>query len=220
MFVGARDLLGRRLRRRRQHQRGGGEQGGERRAGACGSSSGRQRGSEDSPGPRRWPERPGRQAARDVARPRDRRRRFSGLRPAGAGAMVGAGPATGRGRWRWTSARASGSRARAAGAPRPKGRQLDDAALAEVRRLLGDRPRRRDLLIEFLHLIQDAHGHLSAAHLRALADEMRLAQAEVWEVATFYAHFDPVQGGRGAAAGADRPGLRLALLRARRRRRR
>ena len=48
------------------------------------------------------------------------------------------------------------------GRNRPKGRQLDDAALAEVRRLLGDRPRRRDLLIEFLHLIQDAHGHLSA----------------------------------------------------------
>jgi formate dehydrogenase len=75
----------------------------------------------------------------------------------------------------------------------PKGRQLDDAALAEVRRLLGDRPRRRDLLIEHLHLIQDAHGHLAAAHLRALAEEMRLAQAEVWEVATFYAHFDPIR---------------------------
>jgi NADH:ubiquinone oxidoreductase subunit E len=55
------------------------------------------------------------------------------------------------------------------GRDRPKGRALDDAALAEVRRLLGGRPRRRDLLIEFLHLIQDAHGHLSAAHLRALA---------------------------------------------------
>jgi formate dehydrogenase len=77
----------------------------------------------------------------------------------------------------------------------PKGRQLDDAALAEVRRLLGDRPRRRDLLIEHLHLVQDAHGHLSAAHLRALAEEMRLAQAEVWEVATFYAHFDVVKEG-------------------------
>ena len=76
-----------------------------------------------------------------------------------------------------------------------KGRQLDDPALAEVRRLLGDRPRRRDLLIEFLHLIQDEHGHLSAAHLRALAEEMRLSMAEVWEVATFYAHFDPVREG-------------------------
>jgi formate dehydrogenase len=81
------------------------------------------------------------------------------------------------------------------GRNRPKGRQLDDAALEEVRRLLGDRPRRRDLLIEFLHLIQDARGCLSAAHLRALAEEMRLAQAEVWEVATFYAHFDPVKEG-------------------------
>ena len=73
----------------------------------------------------------------------------------------------------------------------PKGRQYEDAALAEVRALLGDRPRRRDLLIEHLHLIQDAHGHLSARHLRALAEEMRLSMAEVWEVATFYDHFDP-----------------------------
>ena len=77
----------------------------------------------------------------------------------------------------------------------PKGRQLDDAALSEVQALLGDRPRRRDLLIEFLHLIQDAYGHLSAAHLRALAEEMRLAQAEVYEVASFYAHFDVVKEG-------------------------
>ncbi|MGR3468485.1 MAG: NAD(P)H-dependent oxidoreductase subunit E [Shimia sp.] len=74
-----------------------------------------------------------------------------------------------------------------------KGRQIDDTAWAEVRALLGDRPRRRDLLIEFLHLIQDAHGHLSARHLRALAEEMRLSQAEVYEVATFYAHFDVVK---------------------------
>lgn len=72
----------------------------------------------------------------------------------------------------------------------PKGRQLEDAAVLEVRNLLGDRPRRRDLLIEFLHLIQDAHGHLSAASLRALAEEMRLPQAAIWEVATFYHHFD------------------------------
>ena len=81
------------------------------------------------------------------------------------------------------------------GRDRPKGRALDDDALAEVRRLLGDRPRRRDLLIEFLHLIQDAHGCLGAAHLRALAEELRLSQAEVWEVATFYAHFDVVKEG-------------------------
>ncbi|MGV6848347.1 MAG: NAD(P)H-dependent oxidoreductase subunit E [Marinibacterium sp.] len=75
----------------------------------------------------------------------------------------------------------------------PKGRQLDDAALADIATLLGARPRRRDLLIEFLHLIQDRFGHLSAAHLRALAEEMRLSMAEVYEVATFYAHFDVVR---------------------------
>ncbi len=74
----------------------------------------------------------------------------------------------------------------------PKGRQVEDAALAEVQALLGETPRRRDLLIEFLHLIQDAYGHLSAAHIRALAEEMRVGQAEVYEVATFYAHFDVV----------------------------
>jgi formate dehydrogenase beta subunit len=77
----------------------------------------------------------------------------------------------------------------------PKGRQLDDTAIAEVKALLGNRPRSRDLLIEFLHLIQDAHGHLAAAHLRALAEEMRLSMAEIWEVATFYAHFDPIREG-------------------------
>ncbi len=78
---------------------------------------------------------------------------------------------------------------------KPKGRAFDDAALTEIRSLLGDRSRRRDLLIEFLHLIQDKHGHLSADHLRALAEEMRLSQAEVYEVATFYAHFDVVKEG-------------------------
>lgn len=77
----------------------------------------------------------------------------------------------------------------------PKGRQLQDAAWEEVRALLGERPRRRDLLIEFLHLIQDRFGHLSAAHLRALAEEMRLSMAEVYEVASFYAHFDVVKEG-------------------------
>jgi NADH:ubiquinone oxidoreductase subunit F (NADH-binding)/NADH:ubiquinone oxidoreductase subunit E len=74
----------------------------------------------------------------------------------------------------------------------PKGRQVDPAALDEVCALLGARERRRDLLIEFLHLIQDRYGHLSARHLAALAEEMRLPQAEVYEVATFYAHFDVV----------------------------
>src|SRR6185503_13801683 len=77
----------------------------------------------------------------------------------------------------------------------PKGRQIDLAALDQVRALLGDRPRRRDLLIEHLHLIQDRYGYLSAAHLAALADEMKLAQTEVYEVATFYAHFDVVKEG-------------------------
>ncbi len=72
----------------------------------------------------------------------------------------------------------------------PKGRQLDPDARAEVLALLGDRPRRRDLLIEHLHLIQDAYGRISRAHIAALAAEMRLAQTEVFEVATFYAHFD------------------------------
>src|SRR5919109_1031026 len=80
----------------------------------------------------------------------------------------------------------------------PKGRQVDPAALAEVRALLGDRPRRRDLLIEHLHLIQDRYGHLSTAHLAALAEEMRLALTEVFEVATFYAHFDVVKEGEAA----------------------
>jgi formate dehydrogenase beta subunit len=77
----------------------------------------------------------------------------------------------------------------------PKGRALDDAALAEIRALLGDRPRRRDLLIEFLHLIQDRWGFLSASRLRALAEELRLSQAEVYEVASFYDHFDVVKEG-------------------------
>jgi len=78
---------------------------------------------------------------------------------------------------------------------RPKGRALDPQGLAEVRALLGDAPRRRDLLIEFLHRIQDAHGCLSAVHLAALAQEMRLAMTEVYEVATFYHHFDVIKEG-------------------------
>ena len=76
-----------------------------------------------------------------------------------------------------------------------KGSQVQDQAWDEVKLLLADRPRDRDLLIEFLHLIQDEYGHLSAAHLRALAEEMRLSMAEVYEVATFYAHFDVVKEG-------------------------
>jgi NADH:ubiquinone oxidoreductase subunit F (NADH-binding)/NADH:ubiquinone oxidoreductase subunit E len=75
----------------------------------------------------------------------------------------------------------------------PKGRQVEPQALAEVRALLGERERRRDLLIEHLHLIQDRYGYLSAAHLAALTQEMKLALTEVYEVATFYAHFDVVK---------------------------
>jgi len=74
----------------------------------------------------------------------------------------------------------------------PKGRQVDPAALAEVQALLGPRDRRRDLLIEHLHLLQDHFGCLHARHLAALAEEMRLALVEVYEVASFYAHFDIV----------------------------
>ncbi len=77
--------------------------------------------------------------------------------------------------------------------PRPKGRAVDPIAKAAVRALLGDAPRRRDLLIEHLHTIQDRFGFLSAAHLTALAAEMRLATTEVYEVATFYHHFDVVK---------------------------
>src|SRR6478609_2020881 len=77
----------------------------------------------------------------------------------------------------------------------PKGRQVDPIAAHEIEQLLGDRPRRRDLLIEYLHLIQDKYHQISAAHLAALADEMKLAFAEVFETATFYAHFDVVKEG-------------------------
>ena len=75
---------------------------------------------------------------------------------------------------------------------RPKGRAVDETALKELRTLLGERPRQRDLLIEYLHLIQDHFGQLAARHLGALAEEMKLSLAEVYEVATFYAHFDVV----------------------------
>ena len=84
---------------------------------------------------------------------------------------------------------------RGRGRNRPRGRQVAPEALEQVRALLGDRPRRRDLLIEHLHSIQDRYHVLSAAHLAALAEEMRLALAEVYEVATFYAHFDVAREG-------------------------
>jgi formate dehydrogenase len=78
---------------------------------------------------------------------------------------------------------------------RPKGRQVDPQSRDEVLALLGDAPRRRDLLIEYLHLIQDRFGCLAARHLVALAAELRMALAEVYEVATFYHHFDVVKDG-------------------------
>ena len=82
----------------------------------------------------------------------------------------------------------------------PKGRRVDPQALAEVQAMLGGHSRQADLLIEYLHKIQDAYGCLSAAHLAALAQEMKLAQAEVYEVATFYHHFDVVKEGEAAPA--------------------
>ena len=82
--------------------------------------------------------------------------------------------------------------------PQPKGRVADPQAVAEVRALLGDAPRQRDLLIEFLHRIQDTYGSLSATHLVALAQELKLAMTEVYEVATFYHHFDVVKEGEQA----------------------
>jgi formate dehydrogenase len=91
--------------------------------------------------------------------------------------------------------RSGGEKGRRRARSTPKGRQVDPNALKDIRKLLGDGPRRRDLLIEFLHLIQDQFGFIGAAHLAALAHEMRLPMAEVFEVATFYHHFDVVKEG-------------------------
>ena len=79
--------------------------------------------------------------------------------------------------------------------PTPKGRDVSPNAKHEVATLLADRPRNRQYTIEYLHLIQDRYHQISAAHLAALADELRLAFAEVFETATFYAHFDIVKEG-------------------------
>ena len=81
------------------------------------------------------------------------------------------------------------------GRAQPKGRQVDAEALEQIQALLGERPRQRDMLIEYLHLIQDTHHCLSAEHLAALAEEMRIPMAEVYETATFYAHFDVLKEG-------------------------
>ena len=122
-----------------------------------------------------------------LARPRRARRealRFSANEP---GLMT---------RCRGASSTRRGCAASGGGATRrPKGRAVDPQALADVQALLGDAPRERDLLIEHLHRIQDRFGCLSAAHLVALAQEMKLAMTEVYEVATFYHHFDVVKDG-------------------------
>ena len=81
-----------------------------------------------------------------------------------------------------------GKSSRGKGKYKPKGRMVDQAALAEIKTLLGDTPPRRDMLIEALHLVQDHYRCLSACHLAALADLMRLPMAEIWEVASFYDH--------------------------------
>ena len=81
------------------------------------------------------------------------------------------------------------------GSPFPKGRQVSPEEMAAVEALLGGREIRRDELIEYLHLIQDSEGCLPAGHLHALAEIMRIPMAEVYEVASFYAHFDIVQDG-------------------------
>ena len=75
----------------------------------------------------------------------------------------------------------------------PKGRQYDDNALKEVEELLSNLELRSDLLIEHLHRVQDEFGHLSMRHLRALAELLKMSMAEVYEVATFYAHFDVIK---------------------------
>src|SRR5262249_55639365 len=82
--------------------------------------------------------------------------------------------------------------------PRPPRRWVDSRALRDAQALLGAGPRRRGLLIEHLHRIQDRYGCISAAHIAALAQEMKLALAEVYEVATFYHHFDVVKEGEAA----------------------
>ena len=81
--------------------------------------------------------------------------------------------------------------------PHTKGRQVDTTAQQEIRDLVGT-DLRRDLLIEYLHLVQDKYRCLSSEHLAALAAEMNLSQTEVYEVATFYAHFDVVREGEAA----------------------
>jgi NADH:ubiquinone oxidoreductase subunit F (NADH-binding)/NADH:ubiquinone oxidoreductase subunit E len=81
---------------------------------------------------------------------------------------------------------------------KPKGRQIDPQARADIAVLLNGHDIRRDLLIEYLHLIQDKFSCISAAHISALAEALKLAQTEVYEVATFYHHFDVIRDGDDA----------------------
>ena len=84
--------------------------------------------------------------------------------------------------------------------PTPKGRVVDPVARSEIALLLAGAPLEREYLIENLHRIQDRFGHLSAAHLAALAEAMKISMSEVYEVATFYHHFDVVKEGEDAPA--------------------
>ncbi|ACA88183.1 NAD(P)H-dependent oxidoreductase subunit E [Shewanella woodyi] len=86
--------------------------------------------------------------------------------------------------------------AKGKGRATPKGRQLSEGAFNEVQQLIKDMPLRRDLLIEYLHRVQDTFGHLSAPHIKALADHLNIGEAEVYEVASFYAHFDLIKEGQ------------------------
>ncbi len=79
---------------------------------------------------------------------------------------------------------------------RVEGRTTPWVALSEIRTLLGDAPRTRDYLIEHLHKIQDKYHHISNRHILALAIEMELPMAEVYETATFYHHFDVIKPGK------------------------
>lgn len=95
----------------------------------------------------------------------------------------------------------------------PKGRQTDPKCLEEVKALLGDAPPRRDLLIEYLHLIQDRYRCLGSGHMAALAEHLRLSMAEVYEVATFYAHFDVVDDGLEASPEEGEGDLPISTVR-------
>ncbi len=83
----------------------------------------------------------------------------------------------------------------------PKGRQVEAGAVKEIRSLFGSRVLKPELLIEHLHVLQDEFGYLSPRHMAALASEMRLAQAEIFEVASFYHHFHIVKEDAPAPSG-------------------